>query len=100
MLLDDVRIPAINYAADFEKGDGGWQASGFLRLENHLPQTYRVSLILRGTQTTVQTITLDEDQKASIHLDLGEKVKDAILVVSGVTRFTRQPAAYQFSISP
>jgi hypothetical protein len=100
LLLDDVRIPTINYAADFEKDDGGWQASGFLRLENHLPQTYRVSLILRGAQTTVQTITLDADQKASILLDLGEKVQDVILVVSGVTHFTRQQAAYHFSISP
>jgi immune inhibitor A len=99
-LLDDVSIPAINYSTDFEKDDGGWQAAGFIRLENHLPQTYRISLILRGSQNSVQTIVLDANQQASIHLDLSGDVQDAILVVSGVTRFTRQEAAYQFNVSP
>ncbi len=100
LLLDDVRLPQVGYATDFEKDDGGWQADGFARVANLLPQTFRVSLILSGSTTSVQDITLDANQSASIRLSLGGNVKHAILVVSGVTRFTRQEASYQVSVTP
>jgi immune inhibitor A len=99
-LLDDIRVPAIDYFADFEKDDGGWQAVDFLRVGNHLPQTYRVTLILKGDQTTVQNLTLNTRQRVVILLNLGVGVKEAVLLVSGTTRFTSLPAVYQFSISP
>lgn len=54
LVLDDFSIPAINYKADFESGTDGWQGNGFVRLYNRVPQTYRVVLIEKGTQTTVQ----------------------------------------------
>jgi hypothetical protein len=95
-LLDDVSIPAANYQTDFEKDDGGWQGNGFVRLENDLPQTYKVSLILQNGQTSVQTIDLDANQKASLPVTIDG---DAVLVVSGTTRFTRQVANYQFSLT-
>ena len=47
-LLDDVQVDAINYQSDFEADDGGWIPSGFVRVENVLPQTYRLSLITQG----------------------------------------------------
>ena len=100
LLIDDVGLPVLGYETDFEKDDGGWQADGFARVSSLLPQTFRVSLILQGRTTTVQTITLDANQSASIPLSLGGDVKSAILVVSGVTRFTRQEATYQVSTSP
>jgi immune inhibitor A len=96
-LLDDVRVDAINYTSDFEADDGGWQGEGFVRVENVLPQTYRLNLIIEGDTTTVTPITLNADQTAEIPLSLqsGER---AILIVAGTTRFTRQPAAYQIEI--
>ncbi len=97
-LLDDVSIPEAGYQTDFEKDDGGWQGAGFVRIENVLPQTYRVSLILKGNTTTVQTIELSTDQKASVPLHIGGDVNEAILVVSGTTRFTRQVANYEIGI--
>ena len=33
-LLDDVEIPQLNYKADFEKDNGGWDAAGFVRIQN------------------------------------------------------------------
>ncbi|MDD5367609.1 MAG: immune inhibitor A, partial [Anaerolineaceae bacterium] len=57
-LLDDVAIPQIGYKTDFEQDDGGWQPAGFVRVENALPQTYRLSLILHGKTTTVQSVQL------------------------------------------
>jgi bacillopeptidase F (M6 metalloprotease family) len=99
LLLDDISIPAIDYSTDFESDDSGWQAQGFTRIENRLPQTYRVSLILTGKRnTTVQSLTLDENQSISVPLELGGDYRDAVLVISGTTRATRQKANYSIEI--
>jgi hypothetical protein len=41
MLIDDVSVDAINYFSDFESDKGGWDANGFVRVQNALPQTFR-----------------------------------------------------------
>jgi hypothetical protein len=96
-LLDDVSVDAINYTSDFETDDGGWQADGFARVENVLPQTYGLSLIVKGANTTVTRIPLNADQTASIPFSLKEG-EEAILIVTGTTRFTTHGAAYQIEI--
>jgi immune inhibitor A len=96
-LLDDVRVDAINYESDFEADDGGWEAAGFARVENVLPQTYRLALITKGDTTTVTQIPLNADQTAEIPLSLASG-DGAVLIVTGTTRFTRLPAAYQIEI--
>jgi len=99
-LLDDVAIPAIHYASDFEKDDGGWLPAGFVRVQNILPQTFRVALITHtASGTQVARIPLSNDQTADIPLAIGQNgVQDATLVVSGTTRFTIIPAAYQIEV--
>ena len=96
-LLDDVRVDTINYASDFETDDGGWQASGFARLDNVLPQTYGLSLIIKGGDTSVTHIPLSPDQTASIPFSLKDG-EEAVLIVTGTTRFTTHGAAYQIDI--
>jgi hypothetical protein len=96
-LLDDVQIDAINYQSDFEADDGGWIPKGFARVENVLPQTYRLALITKGDTTTVSQIPLNPDQTAEIPLSLNSG-EEAILIVTGNTRFTRLRAAYQIEI--
>jgi len=98
LFLDDVSLPAIGYAADFEADNGGWQAAGFVRIQNQLPQTFRLALVVAGkNETTVHIIPLHRDQTADVplHLIWGEQ---ATLVVTGTTRFTRELAAYQIEI--
>ena len=48
LLLDDLAIEAANYTEDFEAGDGGWESAGFARIENILPQTFRLALVTFG----------------------------------------------------
>jgi hypothetical protein len=50
MAIDDVSIPEIDYTADFEVDDGGWEANGWLLTDNRLPQ-----------QAWVQVAQLDAD---------------------------------------
>jgi immune inhibitor A len=98
LLLDDLAIPAINYSTDFETDDGGWEPNGFARIENALPQTYRVELITQGNgATAVEPVSLSQDQTATIPVDLqsGESV---IVVVTGTQRFTRLPAGFTLDV--
>lgn len=97
LLLDDVRVDAISYASDFEADDGGWVGEGFVRVQNTLPQTYRLSLILKGETTTVMPITLNADNTVKIPLSLA-RGDEAVLIVTGTTRFTTVPTAYQIEI--
>jgi hypothetical protein len=97
LLLDDVRVDAINYQSDFEADDGGWVAQGFARVDNVLPQTYRLSLILKNGVTTVTDIELGSDQTVEIPLSL-QPGDQAILIVTGTTRFTTIPAEYQIEV--
>jgi immune inhibitor A len=99
-LLDDLSIPAIGYSTDFEADTGGWEAAGFVRIQNVLPQTFRLALITHGTNgSVVQYIPMSTDQTAEIPLTIGQGgVSEAVLVISGTTRFTRQLAGYQITI--
>ena len=99
-LLDDVTIPAINYSTDFETDDANWQAAGFARVVNTIPQTYRLALIsYAANETTVQIIPLGADQSADIPLNIGSGgVQEVVLVVTATTRYTRMIAPYQISI--
>ncbi len=99
-LLDDVSIPEIGYFSSFEDGDGGWSAQGWVRIQNVLPQTYRLALISLGKTTTVEYLSLASDNTVSVPINIGEEVDEVILVVTGTTRFTRQKAAYRFSLEP
>ncbi len=97
-LLDDVSIPEVGYQTGFEEDNGGWQPEGWARIENTLPQDYSLALITSGDTTTVRNITLEPDISADIPFTIGDGVDEAVLVVSGTTRFTRQPAPYRYSV--
>ncbi|MFZ6026710.1 MAG: hypothetical protein ACOYYS_03255 [Chloroflexota bacterium] len=99
LLLDDIAIPEIEYFTDFENDNGGWEAAGFARVTNVLPQTFRLALVAHGkNETTVTYITLDETVAADIPVHISGDVKYVTLVVTGTTPYTRQKAAYQFEI--
>lgn len=98
MVIDDIRIDAIDYFENFEAGDGGWDAAGFVLIQNTLPQLYEISVIRIGSQTTVERITLDANQSAQIAFTIGGDVDRVILVVSGTTPLTREKAIYQYSV--
>ena len=95
-MLDDVKVEAAGYSSDFEPDGGGWQADGFVRVQNVLPQTFGLALIKTG-DSSVTMIPVNTDQTAEIQISLADGEK-AYLVVSGLTRYTRVPATYQIEI--
>ncbi len=97
--IDDIVIPAIGYAADFEQDDGGWEAQGWARVSNLLPQRFRLALVheAHGLPVSVEYVTLDAKNTAELTLEI-EAGESLLLVVAGVTPFTQQPASYSFEL--
>ena len=98
MVIDDIQVEAINYFADFETEDGGWHGEGFVRVQNTLPQFFRVSLITFGDQVNVDHLELDENNRIEFDINLGQDIESVVLVISGTTPYTRQRATYQVGI--
>jgi hypothetical protein len=97
MLLDDIEIPEIGYFTDFEDDDGGWEAEGWVRVNNILPQTFRHALIWFRDEITVELVPtgINNVTEFAIELASGESV---VVVVAGTTRFTRQLANYSLNV--
>jgi len=94
-LLDDIQIPVIDYFSDFEFDNGGWSEEGWARIHNQLPQTYRVILLeYKSGKVNINEIELSDLQNAEIQIN-GKTNNKTILIVSGTTRYTRQPAYYK-----
>jgi immune inhibitor A len=98
-LVDDISIPEIDYFAGFENDDDGWNAEGFVRIQNSLPQHFSLSIIRIGKDTIIEKISMPIDNNISIPLHISETEDEVILVISGLTRYTRQKAQYSISIT-
>ncbi|MGC8947460.1 MAG: hypothetical protein ACP5N6_15040 [Anaerolineae bacterium] len=97
--LDDIRIPEIGFMDDGEQGDNGWQAQGFIRTNNLLPQRFIVQLIERGRETRVRRLPLAEDQTGRWDIRVGGDTTEAILVVSAVAPVTTEVAPDESSVT-
>jgi hypothetical protein len=97
LLVDDIAIPAIGYYDDAEADDGDWQATGFVRIDNMLPQRYVVQVIELGDEPRVQRMTLNEHNQGHLTLTgLGDRNDGVVLVIGGMTPFTTEPATYEY----
>lgn len=96
--LDDFKLDAIGYSSDLENDAGGWKAEGFVRVQNVLPQTYAVTIIRQGADTTVEQLALTDFNEGKLELEIGADVSKVVVVVSGTSPITREKAAYQIRI--
>jgi immune inhibitor A len=99
-LIDDLQIPALNYAEDFEAGAGDWQSEGWLLTNNRLTQRWLLQVLeFTGEELTgVQRIEVDETGQAEFAITgLGGEQR-AVLAVSALAPITTQPAAYEVTV--
>jgi immune inhibitor A len=99
-LLDDIAITEIGYASDFESDDGGWDAQGWARIQNMLPQYFRLAMIYKGDQAWVEYVDVPNSGLVKIPIKIVDDIDEIVLVVTGTTRFTRQKAIYYFELIP
>jgi len=97
MCLDNISIPELGYLDNAENANGGWQAAGFVRMDNKLPQKYLVQVIYPGSQPEVDRVELDAHEQGSIIIKAQQR---ATLAISGLTRNTTETAAYSYTLTP
>lgn len=88
--IRSLEIPEIGWKDDGESSKG-WGAQGFVRVQNVLPQKYLLTAVLHGPTPEVVPIAVGPEGRASASLHAPE---GATLIVSSITRHTRQPATY------
>ncbi len=96
--VDDIRIPELNFFDDAES-DAGWDAHGFVRSDNVVPQRYIVQLIEYGPQVSVQRYDFPSAQPIVLR-GLGRDVRRAVLAISAVAPSTTEAAPYHLTITP
>ncbi len=100
---DDLAIPAIGFLDDAE-ADTGWQAEGFLRIRNEVPQGYAVRVVQRGPggqPARVQEVPLDEARAGQLLVppDSGQGGRLTVVVVP-MAPITTVLARYELAVVP
>jgi immune inhibitor A len=100
LCLDDITIPELDYSHDLETSDDGWQAEGFLRVTDHIPQQFLVQLITVGNETRVERMDLDDLHQGTMQISgMGNGVDHAVLVITALAPATTEWAAYHIQIN-
>jgi hypothetical protein len=97
-VLDDVAIPEIGYFSDFETDGGGWEAAGFIRHANVLPQRWLAQMALYGPETTVERLELDANQSGEWTVPLSGDTDKAVIAVSALAPVTTERGSYNYEI--
>ena len=98
LAIDDIRLDAIDYSTDFESNEGGWQAEGFARVTNYLPQEFVLSVIYEGTRARVEQFSISPEDKLTVPLNFGAQTEKIIISISGTTPVTREKAEFSIGI--
>jgi immune inhibitor A len=99
-VLDAVSVPELGYRDSFEGEVTNWEAAGFVRHNNVLPQVFIAQLIEMGKKPRVVALPIDADGTGRWEIPLGSDLQEAVVVISGATPVTLEPAAYAIEIVP
>ena len=99
LCFDDIAVPEVGYL-DSGQGDDGWQAEGFVSIDNRVRQDYIVQIIEVGDPIRIREMALDEDNKGELVIrDLGN-LEVAVVVVAALTPKTLQNAVSTITVGP
>ncbi|MFL5732829.1 MAG: hypothetical protein ACJ78Q_06475 [Chloroflexia bacterium] len=94
--VDDLRVPEIGYTDNAETSNG-WDARGFVRIGNALPERWFVALIENGATPRVRELTVSPTGSATLDIEgfgPGKTYRDATLVIAPMAPKTTETAAY------
>jgi hypothetical protein len=97
LAIDDLSVPEIGLRDDAES-DNGWQANGFLRITDTLPQRFIVQVVEQDARDAVTVRRVDFDAANDAEIRVSSSAKKATIVVSGVTLGTTEPATYRWHV--
>ncbi len=97
-VLDDISIPEIGYFDDAEDDSGGWNMEGWVRIGNFLPQHFLIEVVESGPPLRVRRLLMPGGGTAGQWtVEVGPD-SPAVLIISGMTPYTTQPATYRLLI--
>ncbi|HET9493657.1 MAG TPA: hypothetical protein VFR15_05460 [Chloroflexia bacterium] len=102
LAIDDLRVPEIGYA-DNAESDNGWEAGGFVRVGNRMPQQWHVVVIEKGRPNGVTEMVVGVDGRGSLDIPgfgPGKAVREAVVLVAPLAPKTTEPARYTLTIRP
>ncbi|MBI3914754.1 MAG: immune inhibitor A [Chloroflexi bacterium] len=98
--VDDIAIPEINFADDVEKGAEGWTASGFVRVDNVLPQKFIIQVVQIGSSTRIARIPLDALNRGSVTITGFNNLTSVQVIVTAEAPTTTEATDYQLAVTP
>jgi len=98
--IDDIRIPLINYATDFEHGADGWESDGWLLSDNHLTQRWLLQVLeFKGDAlVNLRRVKVDANGRAQIEVTQLSDTHYAVLAISALAPATTVPGQYELEI--
>ncbi|MGH2543252.1 MAG: hypothetical protein ACRDIB_10655, partial [Ardenticatenaceae bacterium] len=98
-VVDDISIPELGYDETFDEDLVGWEPTGFVRVDNLLPQHFIVQAVIEGSEgTRIVRLPFDDSQRAALAVEgFGAGVSQVTLLVSGATPFTSEKAGYNYT---
>ena len=99
--IDEISIPEINFVDDPASENFGWDAKGFIRTDNVLPQHFILQVVEKGSATRVVRVPLDSQNRGTLTLTgFGRDIAHAELIVTAFAPTTTEQTEYQFAIVP
>jgi immune inhibitor A len=98
-LIDDIRIDAMGYDSDLDKDDGGWEADGFVRIQNQLPHRIGISYLVNDSKLNLDKNIVGQDHISSVETGKNKIWDKSWLIISGLTRYTMQHTNYKITLS-
>jgi hypothetical protein len=100
LCLDDISIPELGYHDNVENGAAGWEAQGWLRVADRIPQQFVVQLVTLGDEPRVQRMVLEDAMRGQIPVHgLDRGAGQAVLIVSAMAPATTEKAVYSYQIT-
>ena len=100
LCLRDIAVLEAGFFDDADSDKGVWEAQGFIRTTNSVPQGYVLRVIEVGNENRVTDIPLDDEQSATFEIDgFGSRISHAVIVVAGVAEHTMLPSRFTLETS-
>ncbi len=96
LCVRDLRLDVEGAPADAHE----WASSGFIYIDNRVPQDYIVQLIQSGDRNAVLQVELDSRNSGQITIERPQEFDRVILAVQPLAPRTREPASYSVTLEP
>jgi hypothetical protein len=93
--IDDIAIEAAGYFDDAEDDAGDWDAAGWVRMDNTLPQRFIVQMV-HSTGEVELLLGPDDPPAGEWTIDAGGR--STLLIIAGATPFTTLPGEYTYTL--